>query len=138
MNSFIEFCLTRPYPACYNETQSTFFVKKRIAQRIRGVMANMSDRIYKVVVHFDAEYGQIEYDTHEKTIRVLINDQDKRQSVEKYLSEPHVMDSADGSDLRTFHSKNVKALEDLASMKLALTRLWQHTGVYVDWSRPTS
>lgn len=98
----------------------------------------MSDGIYKVVVHFDAEYGQIEYDTQAKTIRVLINDQGKKQAVEKYLSELHVMDCADGSDLRTFHSKNVKALENLESMKLALTRLWQHTGVYVDWSRPTA
>jgi hypothetical protein len=98
----------------------------------------MNDRIYKVVVHFAAEYGQIEYDVQGKTVHVVLNDPDKKNAVEKYLSEPHVMDSADGNDVHTFHEKRVLATESLESMKLALTRLWQNTGVYVDWSRPTA
>ena len=98
----------------------------------------MNERIFKVVIHFAAEYGQIEYDEAAKTIRVILDDAGKRQAVEKYLAEPHVIQDADGQDLRTFHPKTVVPSESLPSFKLALTRLWHHTGVYVDWSRPTA
>ena len=97
----------------------------------------MSDRVYKVVVHFAAEYGQVEYDILEKTICVVLADTDKRTAVEKYLSESHVIENADGTDLRTFHPKKLLPSESLESFKLAMTRLWHHTGVYVDWGRPT-
>ena len=98
----------------------------------------MNVNIFKVVVHFAAEYGQIEYDAHEKKFSVALDNPDKKQSVETYLANPHVIDYADGQDVHTFHSKNVTPTENIESMKLALTRLWQHTGVYVDWSRPTA
>ena len=97
----------------------------------------MSERIYKVVIHFDAEYGQLEYDLQEKTVRVNLNNSEKRQAVEQYLVSPHVIEDADGDDLRTFHAKNIIPIESLDSLKLALTRMWLHTSVYVDWSRPT-
>jgi hypothetical protein len=97
----------------------------------------MSDRIFKVSIHFDAVYGQLEYDTIEKTSRVVLDDAGKKQAVEKYLSESHVIEDADGTDLRTFHAKKLIPTDSLESFKLALTRLWHHTGVYVDWSRPT-
>jgi hypothetical protein len=97
----------------------------------------MSDRIFKVVIHFAAEYGQINYDVVDKTVQVVLEDAVKRQAVEKYLSGPHVIKNADGPDLRTFHDKSLVPTESLDSFKLALTRLWHHTGVYVDWSRPT-
>lgn len=96
----------------------------------------MSERVFKVVIHFAAEYGQIEYDQQEKTVRVELNDSVKKQAVEQYLSGSHVIEDADGEDLRTFHAKNIMPTENLASLKLALTRMWLHTGVYVDWSRP--
>ena len=44
----------------------------------------MNERIFKVVIHFAAEYGQIEYDEAAKTIRVILDDAGKRQAVEKY------------------------------------------------------
>ena len=96
----------------------------------------MSDRFFKVVIHFSAEYGQITYDQQEKTVRVELADSEKKRAVEQYLSGPHVIEDADGEDLRTFHAKNIDPMESLASLKLALTRMWFHTGVYVDWSRP--
>ena len=98
----------------------------------------MSDRIFKVVIHFAAEYGQVEYNEATKTARVVLADAEKRQAVEKYLTEPHVILNADGDDLRTFHPKPLVPTDDLDSFKLALTRLWHHTGIYVDWSRPTA
>ena len=97
----------------------------------------MSERIFKVVIHFAAEYGQLEYDLQEKTVRVELDDPAKRQAVENYLVSQHVIEDADGEDLRTFHAKTLVPIESLDSLKLALTRLWQHTSVYVDWSRPT-
>ena len=100
-------------------------------------MKTMRDSVFKVVIHFAAEYGQVEYDVQKKNIRVMLADPEKKQAVEKYLSESHMIQNADGSDLRTFHSREVLPNEDIESFKLALTRLWHHTGVYVDWSRPT-
>ena len=96
----------------------------------------MNQDIHKFVIHFAAEYGQVEYDAQNKTFRVLLSDEQKRQAVEKYLSQSHVIQHADGKDLQTFHAKPVMPVESLESFKLALTRLWQHTGIYVDWSRP--
>ncbi len=101
-------------------------------------MTKMSDQVFKVVIHFAAEYGQLEYDIIEKTVRVVLNDAAKKMAVEKYLSEPHVIQNADGQDLYTFHPKSLVPTESLESFKLALTRLWHHTGIYVDWSRPTA
>ena len=96
----------------------------------------MNQDIHKFVIHFAAEYGQVEYDAQNKTFRVLLSDEQKRQAVEKYLSQSHVIQHADGKDLQTFNAKPVMPVESLESFKLALTRLWQHTGIYVDWSRP--
>ena len=96
----------------------------------------MNQSIHKFVVHFAAEYGQVEYDANKKTFRVLIDNQAKKQSVENYLSQSHQIHQADGDDLQTFHTKTVVPTENLESFKMALTRLWQHTGIYVDWSRP--
>ena len=96
----------------------------------------MNENIHKFVIHFAAEYGQVEYDAMHKSFRVLLDDQAKRQLVEDYLSQSHQIHQADGDDLQTFHTTLVHPVESLESFKLALTRLWQHTGIYVDWSRP--
>jgi len=97
----------------------------------------MSESVYKVVIHFAAEYGQLEYDLEEKKVSVELSDSAHRQAVEQYLAGSHVIEDADGNDLRTFHAKTIKPAESLDNLKLALTRMWYHTGVYVDWSRPT-
>lgn len=111
---------------------------EKISTWIWGEVRKMSDRMFKVVIHFAAEYGRVEYDKEEKSIRVVLNDTNKKEAVEKYLSEPHVIQNADGQDIHTFHPKSLKPAESLESFKLAMTRLWHNTGVYVDWSRPTS
>lgn len=95
----------------------------------------MNQSIHKFVIHFAAEYGQVEYDANNKTFRVLLSDEQKRQAVENYLSQSRVIDTADGEDLQTFHARTVVPVDSLDGFKLALTRLWQHTGIYVDWSR---
>lgn len=97
----------------------------------------MDEQVFKVVIHFAAEYGQIEYDVRQKSVRVSLADPAMRQAVETYLNAPHVIADADGDDLLTFHAKTVVPTESLASLKLALTRMWHHTKVYVDWSRPS-
>jgi hypothetical protein len=110
---------------------------RRIKGWIRGVMMKMNEGIFKVGIHFAAEYGQVEYDEAKKTFRVILADPAKKQAVEKYLSAPHVIQNADGTDIHTFHPKALIPSESVESFKLALTRLWHNTGVYVDWSRPT-
>lgn len=97
----------------------------------------MSGNIHKFVIHFAEVFGQVDYDATDKTFRVRLDDAKYRQAVEEYLSRSHLIQNADGPDLSTFHAVTITPAENLASFKLALTRLWQHTGVYVDWSRPT-
>jgi len=100
-------------------------------------MKEMSGQFFKVVIHVAAEYGQVEYDIANKAVRVILGDVEKKAAVEEYLAATHVIQNADGPDLRTFHPKTLLPTESLESFKLAMTRLWHHTGVYVDWSRPT-
>ncbi len=97
----------------------------------------MRGNIHKFAIHFAAIYGQVDYDAADKNFRVLLDDDEHKRAVEDYLSRSHVIQHADGDDIRTFHPITVVPTEHLESVKLALTRLWQHTGVYVDWSRPT-
>jgi hypothetical protein len=97
----------------------------------------MSGNIHKFSIHFAAVFGRVDYDSTEKTFQVFLDDAGYKKAVENYLSLPHVIQNADGDDLRTFHPLTVVPTENLESFKLALTRLWQNTGVYVDWSRPT-
>ena len=35
-----------------------------------------------------------------------------------------------------FTTEKINPLADVKSLKTALTRLWNQTGVHVDWSRP--
>jgi hypothetical protein len=91
---------------------------------------------YKVAIHYDEECGQVEYypETHE--IIVVLGHTLKKKAVEDYLSNVQSMPVADGEDLVTFHTRQLKADESIDSFKNVMTRLWHHTGVYVDWSRP--
>lgn len=93
---------------------------------------------YKVAIHYDIECGQVEYNLQTREISVVLGHSQKKRAVEEYLATTHTMPVADGDDLVTFHTRQLQAKDSIESFKLVLTRMWQKTGVFVDWSRPVS
>lgn len=91
--------------------------------------------IFRVAIHHDDDYGYIEYDQTTHGITVVLDHPGKRDKVTAYLTGDHVI-NAPNQTLLDFAPANIRPTSDLASLKLALTRLWAHTGVLVDWSRP--
>ncbi|HWR41024.1 MAG TPA: hypothetical protein VN611_16150 [Patescibacteria group bacterium] len=93
--------------------------------------------LYRVAIHYDNDCGFVEYDTAEKQLRVLLDHEEKRRETEAYLMQRHTIRKA-GQRLLDFSEVDILPVDNLEDLKLALTRLWQKTGVYVDWSRPVA
>jgi hypothetical protein len=91
--------------------------------------------VYRVAIHHDNDCGYIEYDPDTKKVRVVLDDAVKRRAVESFLQSNHIIRVAQRT-LRDFREFTVAPNQDLGTLKLVLTRLWQDTGVLVDWSRP--
>lgn len=92
---------------------------------------------YRVAIHHDSDCGYIEYNPATKEVKVVLGDAAKRREVEAFLNNRHALREAQ-KGLRDFRDLSAVPTESLAVLKLALTRLWQKTGVLVDWSRPVS
>ncbi|KYZ77795.1 hypothetical protein AXX12_17170 [Anaerosporomusa subterranea] len=90
---------------------------------------------YQVAIHFGKSFGRIEYDPAAKTATVILDNPIKRKEVEDYLKQPRIMPHARATLLDLEHLE-IKPLDSLETLKLALTNLWETTGVLVDWSRP--
>lgn len=91
-------------------------------------------QVYKVAIHYDNVCGQVEYDVEEKKIHVFLDHEEKKQIVEKYLNQEHTINEA--KDLRNFEPKTAYPADSLEFLQLCLTRMWNKTEVFVDWSRP--
>ena len=70
-----------------------------------------------------------------KTVKVCLDDAQAVADAEKFLSEKHEI-RVPHETLRDFSEVTVDPLADEKSFQLVLTRLWENTGVHVDWSRP--
>jgi hypothetical protein len=92
--------------------------------------------LFRVAIHHDNDCGYIEYDPNLKQIKVVLDDAAKRGEVEAYLSRKHLIRVA--RTLRDFTESSGFPAESLGSLKAVLNHLWQHTGVFVDWSRPVA
>ncbi|MEG6584266.1 hypothetical protein [Dendrosporobacter sp. 1207_IL3150] len=92
-------------------------------------------QLFRVAVQYKNDNGFIEYDTDTKEINVILKDESKRSEVEKYLTTEHVI-NAPQNTLLDFKKCLITPVNNVEDLKLALTRLWQTTGVHVDWSRP--
>jgi hypothetical protein len=88
---------------------------------------------FKVIIWFDDKYGFIEYE--EKNITVVLDDAEKKHEIEKYLDCDREI-RVDGQHLLDFSPQTVCPKDSLANFKIALTRLWQETGVLICWSNP--
>lgn len=92
---------------------------------------------YKVAVQHNNKCGYIEYDQANKTIKVVFDEPATRQIIENYLASEHVV-RIPGEGLLDFKEVTIRPSESVESFKTALTRIWEKTGVHVDWSRPVA
>ena len=91
--------------------------------------------IFRVAIHYGVNSnGFLSYDTDTKTVTVDLPEQEWVDKVRAYLNEERAIENATGLD--TYERLNVKPLESLDNLKLALTRMWEAIDVQVDWSRP--
>ena len=90
---------------------------------------------FQVAIHFDKSYGRIEYDPQTKAVQVILDNPVKRKQVEEFLAQPRNLYHS-RTTLQDFEVLEIKPLDSLENIKLALTKLWENTEVYVDWSRP--
>lgn len=93
--------------------------------------------LFRVAIHHDDDCGYVEYDEVARKIKVVLGDAVKRSEVEAFLNKKHVMRVAQQT-LLDFKESTGFAADSLANLQIILTRLWEQTGVFVDWSRPVS
>ncbi len=90
---------------------------------------------YSVSISYKNALGVIEYDENTKEVNVILANDEGKKLVEDYLNTPHEI-KVPHDTLMDFTAETITPLKDEKSLKLALTRLWNHTKVHVDWSRP--
>ena len=93
------------------------------------------DRNFSVAVHYGDALGYIEFDADAHRAEVTLPDAEGRKRAEAYLSEKHEIRIPHES-LMDFSTELIDPLADVRSFQIALTRIWEETEVYVDWSRP--
>ncbi|WP_196594037.1 hypothetical protein [Pectinatus sottacetonis] len=98
------------------------------------------DKTFRVAVNYYcledySDVGYIEYYIKEKKADVFLKSEQAVKSVKDFFSKNLTM-QVPHKTMHDFTSITIKPLENLENFKLALTRLWENTNVYVDWSRP--
>lgn len=90
---------------------------------------------FRVAIQYEDKLGYLAYDERTKEIEIVLDDAKAKAAAETFLAEPHeVMVPFDS--LKDFRKVTVLAKDSLESFQTAITRLWDATGVHVDWSRP--
>jgi hypothetical protein len=90
---------------------------------------------FRVAVEYQGQLGYIEYEADKKDIVVHLEDAVGRKAAEEFLAVPHEI-RVPHETLLDFSAAIIQPAADVESFKLVLTRLWENTGVRVDWSRP--
>ena len=93
------------------------------------------DENFSVAISYGENLGYVEFDEATKKVIVVLGDEEGKRKAEKFLSEIHEI-KIPHETLLDFTSEKINPQADAESLKLALTRLWENTGVHVDWSRP--
>lgn len=90
---------------------------------------------YSVAVSFKNALGYIEYDDQNKTASVVLDNEEGRALAEKFLHTIHEI-LIPHETLLDFTRESIDPLASVENFKVALTKLWEATGIHVDWSRP--
>ena len=78
---------------------------------------------FSVAISFKGSLGWVEFDDEGRTL------------AEKFLTTPHEI-KIPHETLLDFTAEQIDPNLSAENLKIILTRLWEATGVHVDWSRP--
>lgn len=90
---------------------------------------------YSVAISFKDALGYIEYDREKKSASIVLDNEEGRTLADKFLHSIHEI-LIPHETLLDFTREAIDPLESLGNFKVALTKLWEETGIHVDWSRP--
>ena len=90
---------------------------------------------FSVAVSYGENLGYVEFDETTKKVIVEIGDEVAKRKTEEFLSRVHEI-KIPHETLLDFTTEKINPQADAESLKIVLTRLWENTGVHVDWSRP--
>ena len=90
---------------------------------------------FSVAISYGESLGYVEYDNTNNKVVVVLGDEDGRRKAENFLSTIHEI-KVPHETLLDFTAEKINPQADVDSLKIALTRMWEATGVHVDWSRP--
>ncbi len=93
------------------------------------------ENIYSVAISYGNDLGYIDYDVENKSAQVTLANDEGKKKTEDFLSKVHEIE-VPHETLLDFTTEKISPLENVKSFQLTLTRLWEATGVHVDWSRP--
>ena len=93
------------------------------------------ENTYSVAISFGDDLGYVEYDVENKTAQVVLANDEGKQKTEDFLKAVHEIEIPHNT-LLDFTVEKINPLESVKNFQLVLTRLWEATGVHVDWSRP--
>lgn len=90
---------------------------------------------FSVAISYGEDLGYVEYDDENKKVIVVLANEEGRLKAEKFLSTEHEI-KIPHETLLDFTAEKINPQASAEDLKIALTRLWENTGVHVDWSRP--
>ncbi len=90
---------------------------------------------FSVAISYGENLGYVEYDEAARKVIVVLGDEVGKRKAEEFLAQVHEI-GIPHETLLDFTIEKINPQADAESLKLALTRLWENTGVHVDWSRP--
>lgn len=93
------------------------------------------DEKFSVAISYGENLGYIEYDDVQRKVIVVLDDEEGKRKAEDFLTKVHEI-KIPHETLLDFTVEKINPQADVESLKIALTRLWEVTGVHVDWSRP--
>ena len=93
------------------------------------------DGKFSVAISYKDNLGYVEYDGTHSKVNVVLADDEGRRKAEDFLAKIHEI-KIPHDTLLDFTAEKINPQADVESLKIALTRLWEATGVHVDWSRP--
>ncbi len=90
---------------------------------------------FSVAISYKGSLGWVEYDETAKKVIVTLGDDEGKALAEKFLTTPHEI-QIPHETLLDFTAEKIDPNLSAENLKIVLTRLWEATGVHVDWSRP--
>ncbi len=95
----------------------------------------MKQENFSVSLHYgDEAIGYISFNEGTKELNVVLPEKEWEMIVREYLTSEMTINKATG--LSTYEAITLVPTSSLENLKLALTKMWEVTGVQVDWSRP--